>query len=89
MLNRKKLGNKRPMEKLNHKMFGQFVVTPKAGSRTNEIELRVRWNIHPVFHINLLPRYHEDRVSKPPKLILRLEIVDNEPSYVVAEVVDR
>ena len=32
MLNRKNIGTKRPMEKLDHKMFGQFVVKRKIGS---------------------------------------------------------
>jgi len=39
MLNRKKLRIKRPMEKLDHKMFGPFVVKLKVGSRAYEIDL--------------------------------------------------
>ena len=38
-LNRKNIRIKRPMEKLDHKMFGPFVVKPKIGSRADELEL--------------------------------------------------
>ena len=88
MLNRKNLHTKRPMEKLDHKMFGPLVVKRKVGSRAYEIELPERWDINPVFHVSLLEPYHEDPVVRPQKIIPTPDIVDNEPSYVVAEVVD-
>jgi len=88
MLNRKNLRTKRPMEKPDHKMFGPFVVKNKVGSRAYEIELPERWDIHPVFHVSLLEPYREDPVGRPQKIIPTHEIVDNGPSYVVAEVVD-
>jgi len=53
MLNHKNLRTKRPMEKLDHKMFGHFVVKRKVGSRAYEVELPERWDIHPVFHDSL------------------------------------
>jgi len=88
MLNRKNLRTKRPMEKLDHRMFGPFVVKRKAGSRAYEVELPERWDIHPVFHVSLLEPYREDPVGRPQKIIPTPDIVDNEPSYFVAEVVD-
>jgi len=88
MLNRKNLRTQRPMEKLDHKMFGQFVVKRKVRSRAYEVELLERWDIYPVFHVSLLERYHEDPVGRPQKIIPTPDIVDDEPSYVVAEVVD-
>jgi len=84
MLNRKNLRIKRPMEKLDHKKFGPFVVKRKVGSRAYEVELPARWDIHPVFHVSLLEPYREDPVGRPQKMIPTPEIVDNEPSYVVA-----
>jgi len=63
MLNCKNLRTKRPMEKLDNKMFGPFVVKRKVGSRAYEIELPERWDIHPVFHVSLLEPYHEDPVG--------------------------
>jgi len=88
MLNRKNLGTKRRMEKLDHKMFGPFVVKCKVGSRAYGIELPERWDIHPGFNVSLLEPYREDPVGRPQKIIPTPDIVDNEPSYVVAEVVD-
>jgi len=76
------------MEILDHTMFGPFVVKRKVGSRAYEIELLERWDIHPVFHISLLEPYREDPVGRAHKIIPTPDIVDNEPSYVVAEVVD-
>ena len=39
LLNRKNIHTKRPMEKLDHKMFGPFIVNRKVRSRAYEIEL--------------------------------------------------
>jgi len=87
MLNGENLCTKRVMEKLNHKIFGPFVVEHRVGSRAYEIELQERWNIHPVFHVSLMESYHEDPVGRPQKIIPTPDIVDNKPSYVIAEVV--
>jgi len=88
MLNRRNLRTKRGIEKLDHKMFGPFVVKRKVGSRAYEVELPERWDIHPVLHVSVLEPYREDPVGRPQKIIPTPDIVDNEPSYVVAEVVD-
>jgi len=85
MINRKSLRTKRPMEKLDHKMLGQFVVLHKIGSRAYEIELPDRWEIYPVFHVGLLEAYRDDPNGRPQKEIRTPDIVDNEPSYVVSE----
>jgi len=42
MLNRKNLRTKRPMEKLDHKMFGPCVAKRKVGSRAYEVKLPER-----------------------------------------------
>ena len=83
MLNCKNLRTKRPMEKLDDKMFGPFVVKCKVGSKAYEVELPERWDIHPVFHVSLLEPYREDPVGRPQKIIQTPDIVDNEPSYVL------
>jgi len=88
MLNRKNIHTKRPMENLDHKMFGPFVVKRKIGSRAYELELPARWAIHPVFNIGLLEPYGEDPIGRPQLAMQAPDIVDSEPCYVVAEVVD-
>jgi len=88
MLYRKNLRTKRPMEKLDHKMFGPFVIQRKAGSRGYEIELPERWDVHSVLHVSRLEPYCEDPVGRPQKEIPTPDIIDNEPSFIVAEVVD-
>jgi len=42
MLNRNNIRRKRPMEKVDHKMFGPFVVKRKIGSRACELQLAAR-----------------------------------------------
>jgi len=88
ILNRKNLRTKRPMEKLDHKMFGPFVVKRKVGSRAYEVQLPESRDIHPVFHVGLVKSYHQHPVGRPQRIIPTPDTVDNEPSYVVAEVVD-
>jgi len=88
MLNDKNLRTKRPMERLDHKMLGSFVVLRQMGSRAYEIELSDRWEIYPVFYVGLLECYGEDPDGTPQKEIPTPDIVDNEPSYVVSVIVD-
>jgi len=87
MLNWKNIRTKRPIEKLDYKMFAPFVVKRKVGSRAYEIEQPERWDIHRVFNVSLLEPYRVGPVGRPQKIIPTSDIVDNEPSYVVAEVV--
>jgi len=88
MLNRKNIGTRRPMEMLDHKMFGPFVVKRKIGSSANELELPAQWRIHPVFNVGLVEPYRQDPIGRPQLAMPAPDIVDSEPSYVVAEVVD-
>jgi len=88
MLNRKNIRTKRPMEKLDYKMFGPFVLKRKIGSRAYGLELPSRWTIHAVFNVGLLEPYREDPIGRPQLAMPAPDIVDSEPSYVVAEVVD-
>jgi len=88
ILNRKNLSTKRPMEKRDHKILGPFIVLRKIGSRAYEIELPEIWEIYPVFHVGLLEPCTEDPNRRPQKEIQTPDIVDNEPSDVVSEIVD-
>ena len=76
------------MEKLDHRMFGPFVVLRKVGHAAYELELPERWGIHPVFNVGLLEPYREEASSCRTKEVPILDIVDNEPSYVIEGVWD-
>ena len=76
------------MEKLDHQMVGPFVVKRKVGSRAYELELPTRWTLQRIFHVSLLEPYLEDPIGLPAKEIPVPNIVEELPSYVVAEVVD-
>jgi len=76
------------MERLDHKMLGPFVVLRKMGTRAYKIELPDRWEIYPGFYVGVLEPYREDPNRRPQKEISKPDIVDNEPSYVVSEIVD-
>jgi hypothetical protein len=54
MLSRQNIKTKRPTERLDHKLFGPFVVKWKVGERAYELELPPRMNILPVFYVGLL-----------------------------------
>jgi hypothetical protein len=88
MLNRQNIKTKRPTAKLDHKLFGPFVVKRKVGERAYELELPPRMNIHPVFYVGLLEPYREStdpsRKQEPPLP----DEVDDQPSYVVERIVD-
>ena len=88
MLNRKNIRTKRPMEKLDHRMFGPFVVLRKIGRAAYELQLPERWGIHPVFNVGLLEPYREDASGQRTKEVPVPDIVDNEPSYVIEGVLD-
>ena len=76
------------MEKLDHKIFGPFVIKRKVDSRAYEIERPEIWDIYPVFHVSLLERHHENPVSRPQRIIPTPDIIDTKLSYVVAELVE-
>jgi len=88
MLNRQNIKTKRPTEKLDHKLFGPFVVKRKVGLRAYELEMPARMKIHPVFYVGLLEPYRQStdpsRKQDPPLP----DEVDEQPSYVVNSIVD-
>ena len=88
MLNRHNVKTKRPTEKLDHKYFGPFVIKRKVGQRAYELELPPRMASHPVLYVGLLEPYREsaDPTRKQDPLVP--DEVDDQPSYVVEEIVD-
>jgi len=69
-------------------MLLPLIVLRMIGSRAYEIELPERWEIYGIFNVRLLEPYREDPNRRPQKEIPAPDIVDNEPSYVVNDIVD-
>ena len=88
MLNRKYIHTKWPVEKLNHQMFGPFVVLQKIGRATYKLPLPECWGIHSVFNVGLLEPYLEEVRCHRAKEVPIPYIFDNEPSYVIERVLD-
>ena len=88
MLNRRNIRTKRPIEKLDYRMFGPFVVKQKINSRAYELELPARWTFHRVFHVGLLEPYREYPFGRPVKEIPKPNIDEDQLSYIILEVVD-
>src|SRR5437660_2197867 len=88
MLNRKNIRTKRPMEKLNHQMFGSFMALWKVSHATYVLQLPERWGIHLVFNVGLLELYQKDTCGHRTNEVSIPDIVDNEPSYIIVGVLD-
>ena len=58
MLNAKNIRTKRPTKKLSPRMHGPFkVLEVKKGERAFQLEISLRWKIHPIFHVSLFEPY--------------------------------
>jgi len=88
MLNQENICSKRPMMKVDHKMFGPYLVKQKIGSRAYELELPAQWRIYPIFNVGLLVPYCEESIGRLQLAIPAPAIVNSTPSYVVSDVVD-
>ena len=59
---RKNIKTKRPSDKLDHTKLGPYKIKRKLGPVTFELDLPKTMRIHPVFHISLLERCHNQAV---------------------------
>jgi hypothetical protein len=73
------------VRKLMPKFVGPFRVVRRVGPVAYELELPKNWKVHPVFHVSLLVRWHENwRDGKPPPPVMLLE--DGSLEYEVEQV---
>jgi Chromo (CHRromatin Organisation MOdifier) domain len=69
--------------KLSPKRYRPFTITKLISPVASQLELPVSWNIHPIFHNNLLTPYvetnaHSPNFTKPPP-----DLIDGEAEYEV------
>ena len=82
---------KRPSKKLQPKYIGPYEVFEVISPVTYKLKLSDNLKIHPVFHISLLKKYHENteefsgRVIKPPPPI----IVKDQEEFEVEKILDQ
>jgi hypothetical protein len=79
----------RPSSKLDVKRLGPFVIAEAVGTRSFRLHLPKELSrLHPVFHVSLLERFHENtidgRVAPPPPPIE----IDGETEYEVEAILD-
>jgi hypothetical protein len=82
----KNLRTVQPAAKLAPKRHGPFKVVQVMSAVNYRLELPTQWSIHPVFHIDLLTRYHETPIhganyQRPPP-----DLVEGEEEYEVETV---
>ena len=83
------LPTKYPIKKLDNKHHGLFEILKKVGKSVYRLKLSVTWKIHNVFNKVLLIPYYapsfllQQKPSPPP-----LEIINNEPEYIVEKILD-
>ena len=73
--------------KLAPKRHGPFKITKVLSAITYQLELPIKWKLHPVFHVDLLTPYwettfHGVNYDKPPP-----DLIDGEEEYKIERVV--
>src|SRR6266404_6156736 len=77
-----------PTAKLAPKRHGPFQITKVLGPVTYQLQLPAQWQIHPVFHVDLLTPYKEtatygSNYTRPPP-----DLIDGEEEYEVERIIN-
>jgi hypothetical protein len=54
MLNGKNIKTRRPSRKIDHKLYGPFVILELVSPTAIQLWLPKTWKIHPIFHVCLI-----------------------------------
>ena len=77
----------RPSRKLSERRYGPFQIIEKVSEVNYRLKLPPNWNIHPVFHVDQLRKYHEDpkqpNFSEPPP-----DLVEGREEFEVEKILD-
>ena len=79
----KNIKTQRPTGKLGYKRLGTFKIISLVGTRACKLELPRTMRIHPVFHVNLLEPFQEDKIKGRPLKELPPINVDGYQEYEV------
>ena len=76
-----------PTTKLAPRRYGPFIVDKKLSPVTYRLTLPPSMKIHPVFHVDLLTRYHETEAHGPNYERPPPDIIDGEPEWEVEKII--
>jgi hypothetical protein len=84
----KNLRINQPTAKLAPRRHGPFKIIQVMSAINYRLELPTQWNIHPVFHIDLLTPYRETIMHSPNFTRPTPELIDGEEEYSVEKILD-
>jgi hypothetical protein len=84
----KNLRINQPTAKLAPRRHGPFKIIQVMSPVNYRLELPTQWNIHPVFHIDLLTPYRETIMHGPNFTRPTPELIDGEEEYSVEKILD-
>jgi hypothetical protein len=84
----KNLHISQPTAKLVPRRHGPFKVIKVLSPVSYQLQLPTQWNIHPVFHIDLLTPYHQTIMLGPNYQCPLPDLVDGEEEYSVEKILD-
>ncbi|QRW24093.1 Retrotransposable element Tf2 protein [Rhizoctonia solani] len=87
-LSHQNISTNRPSIKLSHKKLGPYLVIEKIGLHTYKLQLPHTMRIHPVFHINLLTKFHSDPHGQDPPQPAPIVTEEGEEEYEVEKILD-
>ncbi|CCO36910.1 Retrotransposable element Tf2 155 kDa protein type 1 [Rhizoctonia solani AG-1 IB] len=87
-LSHQNISTDRPSIKLSHKKLGPYLVLEKIGSHAFKLSLPHTMHIHPVFHVNLLQKFHPDPHGRDPHQPPPIITEEGEEEYEVEEILD-
>lgn len=87
-LDARNLRTNRPARKLDFKRVGPFPILEKVGTRSYRLQLPKTMKVHPVFHVDLLEKYHPDPIPGRTPRPLPPVVVDGEEEFVVEYILD-
>ncbi|QRW26231.1 Retrotransposable element Tf2 protein [Rhizoctonia solani] len=87
-LSHQNISTDRPSIKLSHKKLGPYLVIEKIGSHAYKLQLPHTMRIHPVFHINLLTKFHPDPHGRNPPQPAPIITEEGEEEYKVERIID-